>query len=220
MRFWLASIVPETIRDCFALGLFEGVLTNPTMLAAAKRPPRELVPDLCAASSGPVFYQVPHGTADAMKQHAAEWLDLGLANLGIKVPLTRAGCEVLHWLGGQKVEQRLGTCAPTLVQVLLATSLDLPWVTPSGSALERIEASPKVGLLAEMQALLDRQKARTRIIPSLASPSELCALAAAGIGHGFIWDRDVDRFLQNELVTQLVDSFASASEKLKAWDHY
>ncbi len=220
MRFWLASINPTTISDLALLGLFEGVLTNPTMLAAAERPVRELLPDLCAASVGPVFHQMAHGSVDAMKSEAAKWLGLGIANLGIKVPLTRTGCAVLHWLREQKVTHRLGTCAPSLLQVVLATALDLPWVTPAGSALEKFGGTPKMALLKEMQELLDRQGARTQIIPSLSSPAELCTLAGLGVRNAFIWDKDVDRFLNSDLANQVVASFASASEKIKAQASY
>jgi hypothetical protein len=37
------------------------------------------------------------------------------------------------------------------------------------------------------------------LIPSLSSPAELQALALAGLRSGFLWDRDVDAFVDNDL---------------------
>ncbi|MBL9205457.1 MAG: hypothetical protein JNN01_10260, partial [Opitutaceae bacterium] len=194
--------------------LFSGVLTNPSTLAAAKRPPREVIDELCRAVPNPVFYQLRDGTVETMKREAASWLELGWTNLGIKVALTREGCAILHWLRQQGVNHRLATCVPTVVQVLLAAALEVPWITPTGSALERIGGPSKLALLSEMQQALDRQHSATRLIPSLTSPAEMQALALSGVQSGFIWDRDLARFVDHELVRQGLAAFAPAWEQL------
>ncbi len=216
MKLWFASTDADAVASAFRLGLFEGVLTNPTTLAAASRPPLDVIRDLCSATTAPVFYQLAHDSADAMRAAAAGLLDHGWTNLGIKVPLTRAGCEVLHWLREQKVALRLATAVTSVSPLLLATALDVPWVTPSGSALEKLGGPSKLTLLTEMQAALDRQQSSTRLIPSLSSPGEMNALAAVGIRAGFIWDRDLARFVDHDLVSQTAASFEPAWSKLNA----
>jgi transaldolase len=217
MKLWLASTDPQFVREQFTLGLFVGVLTNPSTLASAKRPPREVIGELCQAVSAPVFYQLRDANVEAMKREASSWLDLGWANLGIKVALTREGCAILHWLKVQGVSHRLATCVPTVVQVLLADALDVPWITPTGSALEKVGGPSKLTLVAEMQQALDRQHSATRLIPSLASPAEMQALALSGVQSGFVWDRDVGRFVDHDLVRQGVAAFAPAWEQLAAF---
>lgn len=214
MKLWLATTDPVLVTQHFALGLFEGVLTNPTMLAAVRQPPLEVIGALCAAAPTPVFYQLNNTTVENMKREASRLRALGWENLGIKVPLTRQGCEILHWLRQEGVKLRLATCVPTTTQVVLATALEVPWVTPAGSVLEKLGGSTKLALLTEMQTLLDRQQSPTRLIPSLASPAEMQALALAGIRAGFVWDRDVGRFVDSELVDQTLAGFDTAWEKL------
>lgn len=216
MKLWLATTDAALVHRHFALGLFEGVLTNPSMLAAAKRPAAEVMRDLCAATPGPVFYQLKHASAAAMQRQAAEWLARGWKNLGIKVPLTRDGCAVLHWLRAEGVALRLATAVPATPQLLLATALDVPWVTPSGSALEKQGGPPKLAVLTEMQAALDRQHSPTVLIPSLSSPAEMQALALAGLRSGFLWDRDVDAFVDNDLVRQIAAGFDPAWSQLES----
>src|SRR5476651_2708883 len=98
MKLWLATTDPIVAERHFELGIFEGILTNPSTLAAAKLPANDVMRDLCAAIRGPVFYQLNATTVADMKRQASEMLARGWANLGIKVPLTREGCPVLHWL--------------------------------------------------------------------------------------------------------------------------
>ena len=211
MKLWLASTDAPTVTQAFSLGLFAGVLTNPATLAAAGRPPREIMRELCAATpTTPVFYQLNQAAPDIMRTQAARLLDHGWANLGIKVPLTREGCVVLDWLRTQKVELRLATAVTGVAPLLLATALDVPWVTPSGSAQEKLGGPSKLHLLTEMQTVLDRQHATTRLIPSFSSPAEMHALALAGITAGFIWDRDVEQFVNDDLVRQTVAGFDRA----------
>src|SRR5260221_14304704 len=152
MKLWLATTDPILATRHFELGIFEGVLTNPSTLAAAKRPPVDVIRDLCAAIPGPVFFQLNNTTVDDMKHHATDLLAQGWANLGIKVPITREGCAVLHWLRSERVALRLATAVPATPQLLLATALEVPWVTPSGSALEKQSGPSKMAVLTEMQA--------------------------------------------------------------------
>ena len=214
MKLWLATTDASLAAKHFELGLFAGVLTNPTMLAAARRPPLEVMRDLCAATPGPVFYQLENATPDEMKRQASELLARGWKNIGIKVAITRDGCAVLHWLREQNIALRLATAVPAIAPLLLATALDVPWVTPAGSVQEKLGGPSKVALLTEMQATLDRQHSSTCLIPSLASPAEMQALAFVGIRAGFMWDRDVDRFVNHDLVQQTVAAFDPAWSQL------
>lgn len=210
MKLWLASTDGATVSRHFATGLFAGVLTNPTTLARADRPHLETMRELCAATSQPVFYQLRDGAVDDMKQQADHLATQGWANLGIKVPVSPAGLSVLGWLRDQGIELRLATAVPTTFHVLLLTALEVPWITPSGSALERVGGPPKLELLAEMQRAIDQQAASCTLIPSINSAAELQALGLRGIKAAFVWDHAVDDLLQNEIVDATIASFEAA----------
>lgn len=210
MKLWLASTDGATVSRLFDLGLFAGVLTNPTTLARANRPHLETMRDLCAATSKPVFYQLRDGTIDDMKKQADHLATQSWSNLGIKVPVSPAGLSVLGWLRDQGIKLRLATAVPTAFHVLLLTALEVPWITPSGSALEKIGGPPKLDLLAEMQQTIDRQSAPCTLIPSINSAAELQAIGLRGIKAAFVWDHAVDDLLQNEIVDATISSFEAA----------
>ncbi|MFP4540104.1 MAG: hypothetical protein ACLFR7_00620 [Opitutales bacterium] len=218
MKLWLATTSPEIAADAFSLGLFEGVLTNPTLIADAGRLVGPLLADLCAATPGPVFFQLRDGPREALQRQADRLLGLGLDNLGIKVALTQEGCAVLHWLREQKVALRLATAVPSVAALLLATALEVPWVTPSSSALERQGGPSRLALLEDMQTALDRQHADTVLIPSFSAPADLAAGGLLGLRAGFIWDRDLERFVSLPLVREIVAGFDPAWERIPSFD--
>jgi|GEM_PF-859091 len=210
MKLWLASTDGATVSRHFESGLFAGVLTNPTTLARADRPHLETMRELCAATTAPVFYQLHDGSADEMKKQADHLATQGWANLGIKVPVTKPGLEVLAWLRDQGISLRLATAVPTVLYVILLTALEVPWITPSGSGLEKLGGSAKLDLLKDMQRAIDQQEANCTLIPSISSAAELTTLGLSGIKAAFVWDDDVDALLQNDLVDSTVASFAEA----------
>jgi hypothetical protein len=179
MKLWPASTDASRVQHLFDFGLFAGVLTNPATLDAAGRPVDEILRDLCAATVAPVFYQLRDGSAEDLRRQADRWLSRGWANLRIKVPLTPNGCRTLHWLREQRITLRLDTAVATPADLLPATALDVPLVTPASSALEKRGGPSKRELLAGMQELLERQSSPLRLIPSLGSPAEMCDLAGA-----------------------------------------
>ncbi|MCF3650012.1 hypothetical protein [Synoicihabitans lomoniglobus] len=216
MKLWLASTEPDRVARWSDTGLFTGVLTNPATLAAAGCPAAQTLADLCAATEAPVFYQLEDGPVDQMKREATAMLDGGMRNLGIKVAVTPPGLAVLGWLRQERIALRLATAVTGVVPLLLAAELDVPWVTPAGSALEKQGGPTKLALLTEMQKALDCQGATTTLIPSLGSPGEMAALAMAGVRAGFMWDTAVESFLDSNLVRETVSNFDDAWAKLHA----
>jgi len=61
-----------------------------------------------------------------------------LFGYGVFAGVLTNGCRLLHWLRGQRVALRLATAVATPADMLLATALEVPWVAPSGSALEKL----------------------------------------------------------------------------------
>jgi hypothetical protein len=159
MKLWLAATDAALVHRHFALGLFEGVLTNPSMLAAAKRPAADIMRDLCAATPGPSFVSAQARLRGRpwCRRQAAEWLALGWGDLGIEVPLARDGCAVLHWLRAEGVALRLATAVPATPQLLLATALDGSLGRPLGLRAGKTgRPAPKLAVLTGCRPALDQ----------------------------------------------------------------
>ena len=100
MKFWLATANPQRAEECLAYGIFEGVITNPHVVAIENRPPTELFSDLCKIAPF-AYYQLRAGTADEMLREADQMLSVDPGKMRIKVPATRDGFSVIRqeWPG-------------------------------------------------------------------------------------------------------------------------
>ena len=59
MRFWLASNVPEMVERYLKIGVFDGVITNPDLIADTGRPYPAVLQQLCDVAPE-VFFSGTH----------------------------------------------------------------------------------------------------------------------------------------------------------------
>ncbi|MEQ1931241.1 MAG: transaldolase family protein, partial [Parvularculaceae bacterium] len=58
MKFFIDTADVAEIRELAATGLLDGVTTNPSLIAKAKRDFREVIAEICALVGGPVSAEV------------------------------------------------------------------------------------------------------------------------------------------------------------------
>src|SRR4051794_27176451 len=87
---WLDSAILEEARQCRDLGFVMGITTNPALIAASGRPPREAIAALLDAFDGPVGAQLTAGDCAAAEAEARVLAALAPGRVIIKIP---AGLE-------------------------------------------------------------------------------------------------------------------------------
>ena len=63
MKFFVDTAEVKDIRELADLGLLDGVTTNPSLIAKAGRPFKEVIAEICAIVDGPVSAEVVPGWA-------------------------------------------------------------------------------------------------------------------------------------------------------------
>ena len=58
MKIFLDTAIRDEIRRMAALGIVDGVTTNPTLLKAADAPYHEVIADICKMVPGPISAEV------------------------------------------------------------------------------------------------------------------------------------------------------------------
>src|SRR5262252_1407367 len=101
MKFFLDTANLDELKKGVALGIVDGVTTNPSLIAKEGNPIHDQIRKICEIVSGPVSAEVVSTKADDM---IAEGRDLSRIhdNVVVKVPLTRDGiraCSVLSKSG-------------------------------------------------------------------------------------------------------------------------
>lgn len=179
MKLYLDTADVEQIRAGDALGVVDGVTTNPSIVAASGRTYREAVVDISGVVDGPIFAQVVADTADEMVEQAhryQEWAD----DVVVKIPASRAGVEALARVRSQGVPAGL-TVVFSVEQAMLAAKNDADFVAPYVGRLDDAGADG-LAKVARMQRTFDRQGFETDVLAaSVRNTTQATALYEAGI---------------------------------------
>ena len=205
MKLWLASANLERVETCLAYGVFAGVITNPHVVAQEKRDPIPLFTDLCQLSPA-AYYQLRAGEVDAMLREAETMLAIDPAKMRIKVPATRNGLAVIRRLSDQGLPI-MATAVPTNTWLVLAVAAGAVAVAPYSGMLQRRHILPKMEGVLAMQAIIDRQGYAVELCTGIYDATEIAQYAAQGVKSGFIWDKDVETFLTQELADEAAANF-------------
>ncbi len=210
MNFWLASANPRRVRQWMELGIWRGVITNPSVvaseLAARPRSPEALFAELVDIA-GKAWYQLRDASLEAMLAEADDMLTVDAERVGIKVPATRAGFGVLRALRERGVAP-MATVVPTATWLTFAVAAGATMIAPYGGMLQRAGLVSKHEEVARMQALIDAQGYDVELCPGIYDATEIPLYAGMGVEACFVWERDVEGYLDQPLVDQACAAFA------------
>jgi transaldolase len=136
MKFFLDTASVKEIREGVALGVVDGITTNPSLIAKEGRPFREIVEEICRLVDGPINLEVVGTDADTM---VAEGRDLAKihANVVVKVPMIAEGLKALRRLHLEGIKVNVTLCF-SANQALLAAKAGATYISPFIGRLDDI----------------------------------------------------------------------------------
>jgi transaldolase len=128
MKFFVDTADIKEIRELAALGVLDGVTTNPSLVLKANRPFKEIIKEICEVVEGPVSAEVAATDYEGMMKQA-EILRKIADNVTVKVPLTWDGLKACKTLTGDGTMVNVTLCfsAP---QALLAAKAGATFISP------------------------------------------------------------------------------------------
>jgi transaldolase len=138
MKIFLDTANVNEIKEGVALGVVDGVTTNPSLIAKEKKPFRPLVEEICSVCPGDVSLEVVAINFEEMVKEGEELAQIA-PNAVVKVPLTKDGLKAVKYLSGKgiKVNQTLCFSAP---QALLSAKAGSTYISPFLGRLDDIGA--------------------------------------------------------------------------------
>lgn len=205
MKFWLATANPKRAEECLAYGVFKGVITNPHVVAQEGRPPKDIFRDLCRIAPA-AYYQLHAGDINEMLKEAETMLAIAPDKMRIKVPTTRNGLAVIRRLTDQGLHI-MATAVPTSTWMVWAVAAGAVAIAPYSGMLQKRGILSKMEGVFAMQAIIDRQGYDVEICTGIYDATEIASYAAHGIRSAFIWEKDVETFLTQDLVDEAAANF-------------
>ncbi|MFN3346913.1 MAG: fructose-6-phosphate aldolase, partial [Candidatus Bipolaricaulaceae bacterium] len=198
MQIFLDTAKVEEIRE-FAW-LIDGVTTNPTLMAQAGRPFREVLKEICALVKGPVSAEVVAQDEEGMVREAQELARIA-DNIVVKIPLTVEGLKAVRRLKalGIKTNVTLVFSAP---QALLAAKCGADYVSPFVGRIDD-HGGDGMSVVAEILQIYRHYGFPTQVIvASVRHPGHVVAAATLGAPIATVPYSVLARLFQHPLTEQ------------------
>jgi transaldolase len=206
MKFFVDTADVKEIRELAATGLLDGVTTNPSLVAKAGRPMREVIAEICAVVDGPVSAEVAATDADGMVAEGRVLADIA-ENVAVKVPLTWDGLKACRALTQAGIKVNVTLCF-TANQALLAAKAGATFVSPFIGRLDDIGLDG-MALIREIRVIYDNYDAlETEILAaSIRSGNHVKEAALAAADVATVPPAVLKGLLQHPLTDKGIDMF-------------
>lgn len=161
MKFFLDTANIDEIKRINALGLVDGVTTNPTIISREGRDFKSVIQEICAEVSGPVSAEVIALDTEGMIKEArdiAQWAE----NIVVKIPMTEAGLAAVNVLSKEGIKTNV-TLIFSVAQGLMAAKAGATFISPFVGRLDDIGVSG-INLIANLREVLDIYGYKSEII--------------------------------------------------------
>ncbi len=178
MKFFIDTADIEEIREANALGILDGVTTNPSLVAKTGRKFEEVLEDICQEVDGPVSAEVVSTDASGMIEEGRRLAALH-PNIVVKIPMLAEGLKATRALSeeGIRVNQTLIFQA---AQGLLCAKAGAAYISPFVGRLDDI-AEDGMALIQTLVEIFDNYDYDCEVlVASIRSPMHLVEAARMG----------------------------------------
>ncbi|MDA0223087.1 MAG: fructose-6-phosphate aldolase [Rhodobacterales bacterium] len=181
MKFFADTAEISDIAELAAMGLVDGVTTNPSLILKSGRDILEVTREICAMIDGPVSAEVVSLDADEMIAEGRKLAKIA-DNIAVKVPLTWAGLKACKVLSGEGHMVNVTLCF-SANQALLAAKAGATFISPFVGRLDDINLDG-MDLIADIRTIYDNYNFGTQILAASARTVNHisdCALIGADV---------------------------------------
>ena len=213
MKFFLDTANLDEIREGAALGIVDGVTTNPSLVAKEGKDFKTLVGHICEIITGPVSAEVVATDCEGMVKEARELSKIA-GNVIVKLPTSREGVKALKICAAEGIHTNL-TLVFQPLQALVVAKAGATFCSPFLGRLDDI-GHDGMQLIEEIRLIYDNYDYKTKILAaSLRHPLHVAQAAKAGADVGTMPFKVFDRLLNHPLTDLGLARFLADFKKLQ-----
>ncbi|OGU65182.1 MAG: fructose-6-phosphate aldolase [Stygiobacter sp. RIFOXYC12_FULL_38_8] len=212
MKFFIDTANIDQIKEAAAMGLLDGVTTNPSLVAKEGKNFLELLNEIIAIVDGPISAEVVSTDYEGILKEAYELSKIH-KNIVIKVPLIREGIKAVKTLNIKGIKTNVTLCfSPT--QALLAAKAGATYISPFVGRLDDISTNG-MELIRQIVTIYKNYGYNTEVlVASVRHPLHVVEAAMMG-AHVCTMPFDViDKLFKHPLTDIGLDKFLSDWKKL------
>ncbi len=161
MKLFIDSANLAMIKQFVAMGIVDGVTTNPSLLSKEGSCTKKGLIDLCAAVPGPVSLEVVEKEPEAVYRQARELAALA-SNVVVKIPFAQEYLPVIARLAQENIAMNI-TLIFSSLQALLVAKLGVAYVSPFIGRIDDIACDGMI-LIEELVTIKQNYNFSTEIL--------------------------------------------------------
>jgi len=212
MKFFIDTANVKAIREMAALGVLDGVTTNPTLIAKEGRDFLEVLREICAMVDGPISAEVISLKAEGMVEEARKLAEIH-KNIVVKIPITQEGLKATRTLSRGGIQTNV-TLIFSSNQALLAAKAGATYVSPFVGRLDDI-GQVGMDVVREIVTIYKNYGYPTQVIvASIRHPLHVIEAALAGAHVATIPPSVIEQLVKHPLTDIGIQRFLADWEKV------
>jgi transaldolase len=175
MKFFIDTADIGEIRDAAAMGVLDGVTTNPSLVAKTGKPFRKILDEILEIVDGPVSAEVTATDFDGIKKEAKELSEIH-ENIVVKIPLIAEGIKAVRWCRDNGISTNVTLCFNPM-QALIAAKAGARYISPFVGRIDDI-SHDGMQLVSQIRAIYDNYAYDTEILAASLRHPMHCVQAA------------------------------------------
>jgi len=214
MKFFVDTADVKEIKAAKALGLADGVTTNPTLIKKSGRDFRETITEIAELIDGPVNAEVVSTDVEGIVREGKE-LASWASNIVIKIPVTKEGLEAVKVLESEGIHTTV-TLIFSPTQALLAAKAGASYICPFVGRLDDISVNG-MGVVEEIAEIYyNYPDIKTEIIvASIRTPNHVLESALIGVDGVTVPFKVIEKLIHHPLTDIGIKRFLDDWRKVR-----
>ncbi|MBW2700705.1 MAG: fructose-6-phosphate aldolase [Deltaproteobacteria bacterium] len=212
MKFFLDTADVGEIREGMAMGMVDGVTTNPSLVAKTGKPYAKVIEEICSIVSGPVSAETNSEDAEGMMAEARELAAIS-PQVNVKIPMTMEGLKAVAAASKANIRTNVTLIFQPL-QGLMAAKAGASYVSPFVGRLDDI-AHDGMDMVADLKQILRNYNYATEVIvASIRGPLHIQQAALVGVDIATIPFKVLANLAKHPLTNSGIEQFLADHKKI------
>lgn len=212
MKFFIDTANLNEIREATALGLIDGVTTNPSLVAKEGDVDfKQHIAAICELVQGPVSAEVTSLDTEGMLAEGRDYARIA-PNVVVKCPLTKDGLKATRQLTDEGIRVNVTLCF-SAAQAILAAKAGAAYISPFLGRLDDIGQNGLL-LLAEIIEIYRNYDWGTEVLAaSMRHPIHVVEAARMGADVATLPFKVIEQLIKHPLTDKGLDAFLADWKK-------
>jgi len=215
MKIFVDTANVEAIREAMALGIVDGVTTNPTLVAKEGDNPEKIIKEICElVGDRPVNGEVLSLECEEMVKEGREiasWAD----NIVVKIPMMKEGLKTVKILADEGIKTNV-TLIFSATQAILAAKAGASYVSPFVGRVDDI-GSEGMELVSQIVSIYENYDSLNTevIVASIRNPIHVIQSGLMGADILTIPPKVLEQMERHPLTDKGIAMFLEDAKKFK-----